>query len=214
MAYTTQEAYNIALGQADKMGSDYFTLPQVLVFFKTATYDFLARRIKVIEKTQEITEDIKALLVVAPLAAIVNTEEPNCYMVAQPSNFHTRLRIAVQYTDQIMARMPRLERHGEANSNTADPLNSPTKHYPLILQLADTYNIYTDFPVLRMFLTYIKHPTFGTAANPTGQILNLPAQVVEEIIKITVNDYMVSKGDPRSQIVAQNTESFRKVRKE
>jgi hypothetical protein len=58
MAYTVTDAY--ITQEADKLGSDYFPLPDVLKAFKKETLDFIGSRAK--EMNQEVTDDIRTCL--------------------------------------------------------------------------------------------------------------------------------------------------------
>lgn len=205
--------YTKALAEADKMGSDYFNLPRVLSFFKTATYDLIGKRIAEIELSQMVTDDIRPLVVKAAPAATADPDEQDCFLVAVPGNYLAKLRLNVQYTDQMLARQPNVVAHGDFNVAMIDPLNRPEKDYPLIVQMEDYFKIYCGptANVANMTLIYVKHPTFGTENDTSQPMVNLPVPTVEAIIKMMVTDWLISKGDQRMQPSNQREKEFRKA---
>lgn len=211
MAYTVQVAYMKVLEAADKMGSDYFPQPLVLSRFKTVTYDFLGQKAKEIEMNQEVTDDIKSLVVHAPIAPIPDPNEANCWLASQPLNYHTRLAVIVKYVDGTSSRMPTVERIGEHNSNLANPFKNPTKDYPLIQQMGDYFKIYPgNNNVSKFYLSYLRKPIFGI--NDNDMIVDLPVQVVEALINDVATSLIAKSGDPRTPVDIQVNESFRKPR--
>ena len=70
ITYTVTEVKNKINQFADKLGSDYFTLPVLLNRFETSTWDFVGEKLKEIEATQTVTDDISPLIVRANLIVL------------------------------------------------------------------------------------------------------------------------------------------------
>lgn len=209
MAYTVNDAYNIVLQEADKMGSDYFPLPAVLARFKTEALDFVGKRAAEVEITQQVTDDIRQLVTLQQITTTVNADEAQCYNAALPLNYHTRFNVKVQYSDGTSADRPTLERIGEHNHNMQDPFKKPTKAYPLVMQMSDFFKIYTGGAVAtKLWLTYLKRPTFGVNGGDT--VVNLSDDAVEDILKKTAAALHMVTGDPRAPMEIQVNQLSRK----
>ena len=104
MPYTVSEAYTRVLTEADKMGSDYFSLPQVLDVLQKEVYDFVEDQTKDIEKTQTVTEDIRPLLVVKEESLINSTLFQGDKMAAIPFDLFKPARLNVRYNDDTLSR--------------------------------------------------------------------------------------------------------------
>ena len=78
MAYTVSEAYKRVLDEADKMGSDYMPLPEMLSLFKKETLGFVRERAKDIEKNQEITTDLVPLIKPLSIPLIPGAQRKYC----------------------------------------------------------------------------------------------------------------------------------------
>lgn len=212
MAYTVNEAYTLVLQEADKMGSDYFTLDAVLKRFRTCAYDFVGSKAAEIERTQQVTDDIRPLVKMAPIAATPSVVEAQVYNAAMPSDYHTRLSIIVEYNTGSRSVKPKIERIGEHNTNMADPFNNAHPDYPLIKQMSDFFEIYPGGPVAtQIFLTYLKKPTFGV--NLGDLIINLPIAATEEILKQTAASLTLTTGDQRAASEYQVNATSRKAGK-
>lgn len=212
--YTVIQAYNRILEEADKLGSDYFSLPQVLAAFKKEVLDFVGARAKEAELTETVTNDVRPLVVLANIPLIDNPDFPTQKIASIPNNFHTRLTLNVEYTDKHRARKPTVERFGEHNANMVNPNKRPSKQYPLIQQFSDYYNVHTNIPPLdavqpeTLVLMYIKYPTFGEAQ--AAPVVNLPDTVCELLFSATAAALMNNVGEPRGQVNFQIDQTFRK----
>lgn len=214
---TVNEAYNKALEEADKNGSDYFSLPQFLVFFKNATYDFLGSRVKDVEASQTITDDIRPLVITNGLNLVYDINDPEVFnemFTAIPSNYYRGIRLNVKYNDGSVAREPNFIRHGEEDHVYSNPNKRPTKDYPLIKELSNVFRVVTNLPVngtlqaSKLICVYVKHPTFGSSG--PDKIVDLPIDVVYLLTQRTANSFMETKGDARVGTSIQYRELFRK----
>jgi hypothetical protein len=214
MAYTVTDAYNRILQEADKLGSDYFPLPDVLKAFKKETLDFIGSRAKEAEMNQEVTDDIRTLLVSSSIALINNPDVPLEKMAGLPSNYHTRLSVNVLYNDGLKARSPLLERFGESNTNSISPFKKADRMYPRIQQFSNYFNIVTNLTASstiqpsKLLLIYIKKPTFGK--NSTDIIVDLNDSVCEFLFAATANALRFNTGEPMAQTNFQVNQTYRK----
>lgn len=213
MSYTVTEAYNRVLEEADKLGSDYFTLPQVLKTFKKETFDFIGSRAKLAEETQEITDDMRSLVERQKIPLIVNPDEPLQYIAAIPANYFSRLSVNVEYSDGMMARKPTLERFGESNTNAISPFKKPDRMYPTIQQFGSYFNVITNLPngsyliPVKLIMIYFKKPTFGKLQNDI--VVDLPDQVCEYLFSTTAATLKLNTGDDRFSVDFQENQTYR-----
>lgn len=214
MSYTVTEAYNRVLEEADKLGSDYFSLPQVLSAFKKETFDFVGSKTKEAERTQEVTDDIRTLVVATKVSLISNPDEPLEFLAALPSNYFAKLSLNVLYTDGLKARKPNIERFGESNTNAISPLKKADRMYPTIQQFGSYFNVIPNLPSSstiqadKLILIYIKKPTFGKLQNDV--IVDLPDEICEYLFATTANTLLMNIGDERAPMDFQNNQSYRK----
>jgi len=213
MAYTVQEAYNRVLEEADKLGSDYFTLPQVLKAFKKETLDFVGARAKEAELNQEVTDDIRPLLVPVSIPFINNPDDNLQKMATLPNNYHTKLSVNVMYTDGLKARKPLVERHGESNTNEISPFKKADRMYPRIQQFANYFNVITGLSSSstiqpsKLLLVYIKQPTFGRVS--TDAVVELSDAVCELLFAMTANALRLNVGEQQAQTNFQVNQTYR-----
>lgn len=213
MAYTVSQAYTRTLQEADKMGSDYFTLPEFLNVFQKEVYDFVENATKDIEETQLITDDIRPLIKTSELALVVSSIDPKDTMAAIPLDYFRRARINVIYTDNVLAREPQIIRHGEADYSNISPYKKATKEYPIITQHSDFFNVKTNIFVgsliqpSKLLVTYVSKPVINKLEHEI--ITSLNDSVCELLFGRAANSFMATKGDPRVQMTFQHEESFR-----
>lgn len=213
MSYTVTEAYNRILEEGDKLGSDYFSLPQVLKAFKKETLSFVGARAKEIEINQEVTDDIRPLLVPVLIPFINNPDNATEKMATVPGNYHTKVSVNVLYTDGLKARVPTVERHGEHNTNSISPYRKPERMYPLIQQFSNYFNVHTGLALnatiqpSKLVLIYIKKPTFGV--NTTDIVVDLSDTVCEYLFQETANRLKLNTGEPQAAQDFQFNQTFR-----
>lgn len=213
MDYTLSEVHEKLKQLSDKMGSDYFVLPVFLNFFETATYDFVGEKLKIVEKTQEITDDIRTLISLPTDIPIVeDINKPGRYIAAIPVNYHRLVAHDVYYADNVRCRRSDLIRQAEYGISRLNPNRTPTKMYPLVLQFDSYFQIDSGIDIPLIFkLTYCKKPTFATTGQLSTRIVNLPDDSIEEILKITVTGLFNKTADERTQSSYQLEETYRKV---
>lgn len=197
---------------SDKMGSDYFPLPVFLNFFETATYDFVGEKLKIVEKTQEVTDDIRPLVIPKDVVIIEDPNRAKKYIAAIPSDYLRILAYSVDYADGSSCRRADLLRHAEYELAKLSPNKEPTKSYPLILQFDSYFQIDSGSDVPKNFsIIYAKKPSFATTGESTTRIVNLPDDAIEKILKITVTNLFNKTSDERTPMSYNLQESYRKV---
>ena len=167
MDYQLAEVHEKLKQLCDKMGSDYFPLPVFINFFETATYNFVGEKLKIIEKTQEVTDDIRPLIVPTDITIIADPSHSGKYIAALPSNYLRTVAYDVFYENNERCRRADLIRHAEKITADNNPNKKPTKQYPLIIQFASTFQIDSGATIPQIFrLTYCKKPSFATTGQP------------------------------------------------
>jgi hypothetical protein len=213
MTYKLSEVHQKLKELADKMGSDYFSLPVFLGFFETATYDFVGEKLNIVEKTQTITDDIRTLI--GPPVDLPITPDGNItgkHIAGIPSEYLRVVAYDVLYADGERCRRADLIKQAQYALAKMNPSREPTKTYPLILQEASYFQIDSgETTPLILRLTYAKTPTFATTDNLNVRVVNLPNDAIEKILKITVTNLFNKTGDQRAQSSYQLQESYRKV---
>lgn len=213
MSYTVAQAYSRVLEEADKLGSDYFSLPQVLAAFKKETLSFVGARAKEAELNQEITDDIRSLVVPVLIPFIPNPDNALEKMASLPNNYLAKLSVNVKYTDGLKARVPTLERHGEHNTNSVSPFRKAEKMYPLIQQFSNYFNVVTNIAANatvqpdKLILVYLKKPTFGSVN--ADIVVDLSDTVCEYLFGETANHLRLNTGEPQAAQDFQFNQTYR-----
>jgi len=173
MDYTLDETAEKVRQLCDKMGSDYFPLPVILNYFETASWNFIGEKLRIVEKTQEVTDDIRQLIVPGSLTITEDPVETGKYITGIPVNYHRLISYDIYYTDGSRCRRADLIRHAEYSLARTNPNKKPTKSYPIILQENNLFSIDAGvtIPTL-MKIMYCKKPTFATTGQPTTRIVN------------------------------------------
>jgi hypothetical protein len=213
MPYTVTQGYHRVLQEADKLGSDYYSLSEVLKFFKKETLDFIGARAKEAEINQEVTDDLRPLVVSLGIPFINNPDVPVEKIATLPNNYHTKLSVNVLYSDGLKARIPTVERHGEHNTNSVSPFRKADRMYPLIQQFSNYFNVVTGLSLSstiqpsKLLLIYIKQPTFGVI--DTDVIVNLSDSVCEQLFAATANRLRLKSGEPTAAQDFQVNQTYR-----
>lgn len=198
---------------SDKIGSDYFPLPVFLNFFETATLDFVGEKLRIIEKNQEVTDDIRSLI--PPPKSIPITTDPNQpgkYIAGLPTDYLSSVAYDVIYDKGYTCRRADMKRLGEYNIAKQNPNKAPSKDYPIILNFDSLFVIDAGGAApLVLNLTYCTKPKFATTGQPTIRIVNLPDTAIEKILKITVTNLFNKTGDQRTKSSYELQETYRKV---
>lgn len=213
MSYTVNEMYNRVLEESDKLGSDYFTLVQVKNAFKKEVLDFVGARAKDAELNQEVTDDIRSLVVPTTINFIPNPDDAKAVMAALPNNYFAKLSLNVLYSDGLTSRVPTIERFGENNTNSVSPYKKPERMYPLIQQFANYFNVKCGIPAFspitpqKLVIVYIKKPTFGNQVNDI--CVDLPDQVCESMFANVATNFFLTTGDERAGSNFQADRTYR-----
>lgn len=212
MDYKLSEVQEKLKVLADKIGSDYFTLPVLLTVFETAAYDFIGEKLKIIEKTQEVTDDIRSLIIPLDITITEDPNESGKYIAGLPTDYLRQVAYDVFYDNNERCRRADLKRHAEYVMAKNNPNQAPTKDYPIILQFSELFQIDSGSTIPKIFkLTYCKKPTIATTGEPTQRIINLPDDSIENILKITITQLFNKTADERAIPSYQLQETFRKV---
>lgn len=212
MDYTFDETIQKLKIFVDKMGSDYFPSPVLLTYFETATWDFIGERVKHIEKTQEITDDIRNLIVPGNLTVIEDPNDTSRYIASLPVNYHRLISYDVLYADDTRCRRADLLRQAEYQIAKLNPNKKPTKQYPIILQEDGLFQVDAGVDVpSKLLIKYCKKPTFATTGQPTIRIVNLPDDSIENILLKVVTKIYNKTDDKRIKDSYQLEQAFRKV---
>lgn len=214
MEYTLAEVDQKLKIFADKIGSDYFPMPVLLHYFRTSALDFIGEKLKIVEKTQQIVEELRPLIKTGNILIIEDPNDGSMYVAPLPTDYKQLVAYDILYKDGTRCRRADLQRHSEYRISLNDPNKKPDKNYPIILQedslfYIDCGNAIPD----KMPLTYCKQPTFATTGNKEQRIINLEDDAIEKIILSTVTRLFNSTGDQRSQSNYQLQEAFKKILK-
>ncbi len=205
MDYSLEQTYYYILEKADKIGSDFFQLPVILSRFQSATFEFLNSKIKEIELTQKVSDDVKPLIVPKKFPLIVDTDLGGV-KGPLPNDYYHLLSVKPLIDNGILPRQVTIIRTGQNQVIEIDPFNKPTPEYPVVSQYENYINVNTGSIVNANYalIMYIKKPIFAALNQPTSRIVNLSDNVIESIIEITVKQLFATIADTRVQI--PNTE--------
>lgn len=216
MDYSLEEVHQKIKTFSDKMGSDYFPLPIILKFFQTAAYDFIGERLRAVEKTQEITDDIRNLVKPRNLPIVfINEDSPipePIYAAAVPEDYLRLLAYTIYYKDGTQCRRVNLSTQAEYEMRKLNPNRKPSRYYPVLLQEENIFK--TDCgeaigDILK--ITYGKKPTIATTGDKEQRIINLPDDAIEKILLMTVTRLFSKTADERGQTSYQLQEAYRKM---
>jgi hypothetical protein len=199
--YSLEETYYLILQKADKIGSDFFQLPVILNRFRSATYEYLDAIKKVLEMNQGITDDIKPLIVPKRFPLLADADLGGM-KGPLPSDYYYLASIKPIYLGNTTPRQTRVVRIGQDEIMKIDPFNKPTLEYPHVYQYENFINIQTNDveEAIEVLILYIKKPVFANLNEPQVRIVNLPDNVIEKIIEITVKQLFASTADQRVQV--------------
>lgn len=210
--YTLSEVEEKLQQFADKNGSDYFQLPELMNHFRTTTLEFVGEKLRILEKTQEVVDDIRSLIVPGKLSVLADPDDTDRYIAALPLKYMRLVSYDVIYADGTKCRRADIKTQAEYKSAVLNPNQKPNKHYPIILQENGLFQIDcgADEPAF-MKIMYCKKPSFAKITEPNRRIVNLPDEAIENIILATVTNLFAKTADERIKIQAQFEELFRKV---
>lgn len=197
--FSLNEIHLLILEKADKIGSDYFPLDVVRNRFISETYKYLNEVVKAIEITQQISDKIKPL-VVPKTMNVISDPALSGVIAPLPNDYFHLLRINPIFREGVTSRKSTVIRHGSSNVTNLDPYNKPTMEYPVITQYANVVNVNTggqESPIKVLFI-YIKKPIFAELNAAQERIVNLPDDVILDIVDLTVIELFQTSIDIRS----------------
>ena len=211
MKYTLAEVRGKIEELADKLGSDYFQLPEILNHFRGATLEAVGEAIRESEKNQEVVDDIRPLLIPGNLAVIRDPNDNSRFIAAMPVNYMRLAAYNIKYDDGSSCRRATLKRQAEYVSALLNPNERPTKYYPIILQENNLFQIDcgANATPSKMIITYFKKPTFATTGELDKRIVNLPDEMIEKITLATVKNMYGRTADQRVQVMDAFEKTFR-----
>lgn len=214
MDYTLDSCDKYMDQELDKMGSDYFPLIVKLNQFQKATFDFLRETTELLETTQEISDDILPLVVYNKEVVLVqqtqtNLNNPNVtiplpiYLLDLPEDYFRLIYTSPLYNLNgiLTSKVKRVKiiKHGQEESLSRDPFNSPTPDYPHVLRHENTVQINVgDFQNLdysNAILSYVRKPVFANENQLDQRIVDLPDLSIEKIIDRTTNSLRTITSD-------------------
>ena len=212
MNYTLEEIRDKAEVFSDKMGSDYFTLPVFLSAFETSALGFIGLRLKQVEKTQEITDDIRNLVVPKKIPVIVDTNNLSRYIAPVPVDYIRLLSYDVIYQDGSICRQANLLRQSEKKHALNNPSEKPNKKYPIITQENELWEVDSGSTVPAFLKIYYgKKPSIASTNELTKRIINLPDDVIEKILLNTLKLLYGFTADERTALYDKFEKEYRKV---
>lgn len=212
MEYNLSEVHTNINQFVDKMGSDYFPLPEVLNNFRVSTYDFIDSQLKIAEETQQVVEDIRPLVFTSDIPVIIDPNNSSRYIAAIPADYHRVLSYDLTYKDGSRCITADMKSHTQHIMQLNNPNRNPTKQYPTITQEADLFAIYCGTGNPKLFKMVIcKKPKIATTGEPNKRIVNLPNAAIEKIMLSVCTRLLNKTGDERSQSSYAIQEAFRKT---
>ena len=219
MDYTILECDRYLDELLDKMGSDYFPLPVKFGRFISATYDFIRENSKFLETTQEISDDIKPLLIKRNHVMVASTT-PGIYEIAEPSDYLRLISVEpyarISGNDVKKFKKVYIIKEGQRTAYERDPLREPTPFYPHVYRNANIFevNVGNDTDIYaNAKVTFLKKPTFGNISNDDDLIVNLPAIAIEQILLKTAQALRFTTADENASSVYTFDQTFGKRNK-
>lgn len=204
----------------DKMGSDYFPLPIKMGRFVSTTLDFIRENTIYMEASQEISDDIKTLLVrtnmvMAPIAGSIGmfeVPEPNDYIRLVAVEPYARINgVLTKKFKKI-----HIIKEGQRLAYERDPFREPSAFYPQVYRNTNVFevNVGKDTDTYDTAkVSYIKFPTFGDILVDTDIIVNLPPIAIEKIMLKVAESLRFTTADESAAAIYQFDQTFGKRNK-
>lgn len=203
----------------DKLGSDYFPLPIKYERFQTCTYDFIRENTEYIETTQEISDDIKMLLVERkdPITKEPDGLKKNVWILPEPADYCRLVSvvplITVDGADMMKAKKVNIVREGQMLSYERDPFRAASAEYPNVYRLSNFFKIDVgndQSTYHKAIFAYVKNPTFAKITESEKRIVNLSNIAIEKICLKTADSLRVTTGDATAATNFQFNSGFGK----
>jgi hypothetical protein len=211
MDYTLEGVHYVLQQFADKVDSDYFTLPELLSHFSVSANKFISERLDNVEKTQQITDDILPLVTPGNLDVIQDPNDASRYIAALPVKYLRLMSYDLIYSDGTRCRRADKMRQAEYSTASNNPYKRGSKQYPIILQENSLFQIDAGpgIPV-SMVIKYCKKPSIAKTNQKTTRIINLPDEAIDKIILDTITRLFNRTGDQRTQSNLILEDAFKK----
>lgn len=190
----------------DKMGSDYFPIAVKHERFQTMTYDFIRENTEYLEVNQEISDDIRPILV--QLKSDVVRDDTgiakNVWNVPEPADYCRLVGLLpiiidpITGNEMIKAKEVKIIKEGQRVSYARDPFRTATAEYPNVYRIANMFKIDVGSDSIqydKALISYIKNPTFAPLTRIQDRIVNLSNIAIEKICLNTADSLRVTTGD-------------------
>jgi len=215
MGYTLSEVEDKINILADKLGSDFFPTPVIVNIFETTTIGFIGERLKIAEKSQEVSDDISNLVIPRNIPIILNPDAnfPNEYIAPIPIDYMRLLSYGVVYNNSSTARRVKVMKNSQYERMKIDSNNKPNRFYPIVVQQNSIWKIDSGSELTPTFfkIVYCKLPSFADVLEVNVRIVNLSDEAIEKILLMVVTSLFSGTADQRVQSQYQIQEAFRKV---
>ena len=216
MTYTIAECDKYLDELTDKLGSDYFPIDIKFGRFVTMTYDFIRNNSNYLETSQEISDDLKNILI--RRNHVMNaTSVPGVYEIAEPADYFRLISVEpfarVNGVDVKKFKKVNIIKEGQRIAYERDPFREPSSFYPSIFRIANIFevNVGNDpDPYLNAKVSFLKKPTFGDINDDNARILNLSDIAIEQILLKTAQSLRFTTGDETAASVFQFDQAFGK----
>lgn len=195
----------------DKMGSDLFPLPVKFNRFKTICLDFIRESTEYLETSQEISDDIRPLLVKRDFPI---SKHRDGFLLPIPDNYIRLISIMPNTEDDgPIAKKVSILREGQYQSYKRDPYRTPNDDYPSVFRNSDGFFIdvgKTRHHYNTATLAYIAQPVYADIQNPNDRIVNLPDISIEKILLKTCDSLRITTSDVSGATTYQFSQTFGK----
>lgn len=211
MEYTLEEVHYTLQQFADKVDSDYFTLPELLNHFSVSANKFISERLDNVEKTQQITDDILPLVVPVNIPVVQDPNDVRRYIAPLPARYLRLISYDVLYSDGTSCRRADKMRQSEYKTSSNNPYRRGTKQNPIILQENNLFQIDAGPGVPDSIkIVYGKKPSIAKTNQKTRRIIDLPDESIDKIILDTISRLFNRTGDQRIQSNLHLEDTFKK----
>ncbi len=204
----------------DKLGSDYFPLPIKMGRFVTSTLDFIRENTIYMEASQEISDDIKPLLVRANLVMALIPGQIGIYEVPEPNDYLRLVSVEpyARINGVLTKKYKKISviKEGQRLAYERDPFREPSALYPSVYRNTNIFeiNVGNDTDVYDTAkVSYIKYPTFGDIENDDDIIVNLPPIAIEQIMLKVAESLRFTSADESAAAIYQFDQTFGKRNK-
>lgn len=203
----------------DKMGSDLFPLPIKMNRFITIALDFVRETTEYIESSQEISDDIKTLIVRSKYSVIQDTSESNLWNLPEPTDYMRLISLVPLFLDPVdgfekqKSKKVSIVKEGQRESYKRDPFRTPTHEYPQVFRHGNLFKIDvgdSSVNYIKAILSYVKKPSFAEIDELDKRIVNLPDISIEKILLKTADALRFTSGDATAATNYQFTQTFGK----